>query len=213
MAAPMTARRDRRQRRARVQADVRDAALRLVGEGASFNELTVDEIARRAGITRSAFYFYFRDKHDLLVAAAADAADDLYAQADRWWHGEEPPEVRIRAGLDGVVEAFARHRDLLRVVTEVAGYDEEIRAFWRALVERFVTATAEHLERELAAGRVRPLDPARTAEALVWMAERCCYVYLATGDRAPAELAATLTDTWVAALYGFSGPPAPGDSR
>lgn len=207
----MTARRDRRQRREQVQAAVRDAALRQVAAGASFNELTVDEIARAAGITRSAFYFYFRDKQDLLVATAARAADELYAQADRWWHGDDPPEVRVREALEGVVDAYTRHRDLLRVVTEVAGYDSEIRAFWRALVERFVTATAEHLEREVAAGRMRALDPDRTAEALVWMAERCCYVYLATGDRSPTELAGSLTDTWMAALYGVSGPrPADG---
>lgn len=191
-----------RERRARVTADVRDAALRLVRDGASYNALTVDEIARGAGITRSAFYFYFADKRELLVSAVAGVADELYEQADRWWHGDGRPEERIRDALNGVVDVYGRQGDLLRVVTEVAGYDEEIRAFWRALVERFVAATAEHLRVELAAGRVRPLDPERTAGALVWMAERCCYVYLATGDRSPAELAESLTDTWVAALYG-----------
>ena len=185
-----------------MRANVRDAALRLMGEGTSFSALTIDEIARAAGITRSAFYFYFGDKQELLVSAAREVAEDLYRQADRWWHGEDPPEARIHEALGGVAGVYARHATLLRAVNEVAGYDEEIRAFWRALVERFVAATADHLRSELQAGRVRSLDPEPTAEALVWMVERCCYVYLTTGDRSPDELARSLTDTWVAALYG-----------
>ncbi|MBA2430220.1 MAG: helix-turn-helix transcriptional regulator, partial [Thermoleophilaceae bacterium] len=54
-----------RRRHDEVRDGVRRATLELV-EDASFKDLTVDEIARAAGISRSAFYFYFRDKHDLL---------------------------------------------------------------------------------------------------------------------------------------------------
>ena len=183
---------------------MREATLAL-GEETSFKDLTVDEIARATGITRSAFYLYFRDKHELLMEATGEVADELYREADRWWHGDGEPEALIHEALTGVTTAYARHASLLRIATEVATYDDELRRFWLDLVERFITATADHLRREQTAGRVRPLQPRETAEALVWMVERCCYVYLAEGERDPGELVEALTGIWLNALYGRRG--------
>lgn len=65
----------------------------------SFRDLSVDEIARAAGISRSAFFTHFRDKHDLLLAAVADASEDLYRIADRRWQGTGcRTSCRIRSG-------------------------------------------------------------------------------------------------------------------
>src|SRR3954449_8153464 len=49
-------------RRAAVEASVLAATEALLAAGRSFAELPVEEIARRAGMSRPAFYFYFRDK-------------------------------------------------------------------------------------------------------------------------------------------------------
>ncbi len=62
------------------------------------------------------------------------------------------PEERVRAALTGVASVYARHGRLLGVAVEVSTYDAEIGAVWRALVERFIDETVEHLARERAAG-------------------------------------------------------------
>ena len=200
MATAAASRTERRQRREDVRAKLVEAIGELAAESA-FRDLTVDVIARRAGLSRSAFYFYFRDKHDLLIAAAAEVADDLYVEADCWWHGQGEPGALVREALTGVASVYARHGRLLGLAVEVSTYDPDVRAFWRSLVERFVDATAEHLEGELAAGRVGSLDPRGTAESLVWMAERCFYIYLRDGERSVEELVDQLSSTWIAALY------------
>jgi AcrR family transcriptional regulator len=190
-----------RARRESVRARLRVALLELV-DAKPFKDIAVDDLARTAGIKRSAFYVYFGDKRDLLVATTAGTADALYGEADRWWHGEGPPEQRLTEALAGMAELYERHASLLRVATEVSTYDDEVRVFWRGVVERFIDATADHLRREQEAGRVpRSLDAQATAESLVWMAERCCYVYLATGERSARELGESLSATWTAALY------------
>lgn len=205
MATAAKSRTVRRQRREDVRAEVIKAMTELV-EAAPFRDLTVDEIARRAGLSRSAFYFYFRDKQDLLMAAAAEVSEDLYSEADQWWHGEGRPELLVRAALTGVASVYVSHGRLLGVAVEVSTYDEEVGAFWRALIERFIAATADHLRREQVAGRVRgELDPRATAESLVWMAERLCWVYLRSGERSIDEVVDQLCVTWMAALY----PPRP----
>ncbi|MGI8585110.1 MAG: TetR/AcrR family transcriptional regulator [Thermoleophilaceae bacterium] len=200
MATAAASRTERRQRREDVRAKLVEAIGELAAESA-FRDLTVDVIARRAGLSRSAFYFYFRDKHDLLIAAAAEVADDLYVEADCWWHGQGEPGALVREALTGVASVYARHGRLLGLAVEVSTYDPDVRAFWRSLVERFVDATAEHLERERVAGRVGSLDPRGTAESLVWMAERCFWLFLASSERSVAEVVDQLAAVWMAAIY------------
>src|SRR5437870_620924 len=53
-------------KRAAVQAEVLRATEELLAEGASWADLGVERIATTAGISRTAFYFYFADKRELL---------------------------------------------------------------------------------------------------------------------------------------------------
>lgn len=199
--APGEVRAGRRRRREQVRADLLRAALELSREG-SFHDLTVDEIARAAGLSRSAFYTHFRDKHELLLVAVEEVADQLYRMADRWWHGEGPPAERVRQALAGVVGVYAEQAGLLRVVSEVSTYDEEVRAVWMRIMQRFIDATAEHIRDEQRVGLIPDiLDPESTAEGMVWMAERCNYIYLGRAERTPEQVLASLAPVWTAALY------------
>lgn len=190
----------RRERTAEVRALVCRALLELL-EDSSFAELTVDEIMRRAGVSRSSFYLYFRDKQEVLMLATEETAARFYAEADRWWHDGSGGPSLVRDALEGVVAVYRGNAPLLGAVNEVSTYDAEFAEFWRALIDRFIAATAEHLEREVGAGRMRELDPVPMADALVWMVERSCYVHLVRGDRPARELVDSLAGVWVAALY------------
>jgi AcrR family transcriptional regulator len=190
----------RRRTRAEVQRAVRGALVELLAER-PFKDVTVDELARRAGLSRTAFYFYYPDKNEVLKEAADAAAVEMYAEADRWWHGEGPPEKLVTEALEGIAAVFCNHADMLRAAVEATTYDTEFRAFYESLIRRFVDATADHLRRELDAGRLRPLEPDSIAEALVWMAERCNYAILLIEGRSQREVVDSLTAIWVHALY------------
>jgi TetR/AcrR family transcriptional regulator, ethionamide resistance regulator len=191
----------RRRSRLEVEAAVRDAMLRLLEEGIPFKDLTVDELARAAGLSRTAFYFYFPGKSQVLMAAAAEAAEESYAEADRWWHGEGPPEELVRAALQGSVAVYVRHAALFRTAVEVTYYDPEFHAFYKALLDRFVNATTEHLRRERDAGRLRELDTDSVGRALVWMVERCNTVLISDEGRDPDQMVEALTAVWLHTLY------------
>jgi TetR/AcrR family transcriptional regulator, ethionamide resistance regulator len=190
----------RRRSRDEVQAAVRMALVELLGER-PFKDVTVDGLSRRAGLSRTAFYFYYPDKNEVLKEAAEAAAAEVYAEADRWWHGEGPPEQLVREALSGIAAVYREHADMLRAAVEATTYDKEFRAFYESLIRRFVTATADHLRRERAAGRLRTLEPDPIAEALVWMAERCNYALVLLEDRPLSEVVDSLTAIWVHALY------------
>jgi AcrR family transcriptional regulator len=190
-----------RERRRKARQRVISSAIRLADKG-SFRDLTIDQIARSAGVSRPAFYTHFADKEELLLAAVAQVSDQLYEMADRWWHGVGPPAQRVRQAIEGVVSVYAGEARLLAIAAEVATYDDEVRALWLDIAERFIQATADHIRSEQEVGLIpRSLDPRSTAEALFWMAERCCYMYLGRGDRTPKEVVRGLMPVWVAALY------------
>ena len=162
-------------KRAAVQADVLRATEELLAGGASWSELGVERIAGGAGISRTAFYFYFRDKRELLMRLTADVNDELYAEADRWYSGEGDDEQEIREALTKIAGLYDEHEALLRVIVEVSTYDEEVARFWRSLMGRFVEATRITIEKEQAAGRAPAYPAEATAFALVWMVERLLY--------------------------------------
>jgi len=195
----------KRERRRRDREETRDGLIRAalgLAERGPFRDLTVDEIAGAAGLSRSAFYTRFRDKHDLLLSAMEEVATRLYEMADRWWHGQGPPADRARRALEGIVAVYAEQASLLRVATEVSTYDEEVRAVWLGIVERFIEATTEHIRSEQALGLIPAgLDPRATAEGLTWMCERCAHVYIARGERPPEEVVNAIAPVWTAALY------------
>jgi AcrR family transcriptional regulator len=191
----------RRARREQARTDLLRAALEL-SQDSPFRDLTVDEIARAAGLSRSAFYTHFRDKHELLLVALEEVAGELYRMADRWWSGEGPPAERVREALEGVAAVYAEQASLLRVVTEVSTYDDEVRAVWMRIMQRFIDVTARHIRSEQDVGLIPDmLDPQTAAEGLVWMAERCEYIYLARAERTPEQVVEAIAPVWTAALY------------
>ena len=190
-----------RERRRKARQRVISTALRLADRG-SFGDLTVDEIARSAGISRSAFYTHFEDKQALLLVAVEEVSAELYEMAERWWHGLGPPAERVRVAIDGVVSVYAENATVLRIAAEVSAHDEEVRELWLDIANRFIEATAEHIRSEQSRGLIPGnLDPRPTAESLFWMAERCCYVYLGRRERKPAAVVDGLVPVWTAALY------------
>src|SRR5215212_6657156 len=133
----MKGRDGRRRKREQARQDVLRGALRL-SEERPFHDVTVEEIARAATISRSAFYTHFSDKHDLLLAALREVADELRRESEGWWESDGPPADRVRQAITGVVSIYAEHASLLRVATEVSTYDDEVRAFWVSVIDRFI---------------------------------------------------------------------------
>src|ERR1700757_2523439 len=87
----------RQQRREQLERRLLDATERLMRDGASFTELSVDRLATAAGMSRASFYIYFEDKGHLLRRMAGQVFADLAGSADRWWSvagGDEPPHGR-----------------------------------------------------------------------------------------------------------------------
>src|SRR5947207_3300368 len=173
-------------KRAAIQAGVLAATEALLAEGASYSDLNIERIANRAGISRTAFYFYFRDKRELLMRLTEEVNELLYQQADIWFSGAGEPEPEMREALTNIAALYAEHGVLLRAIVEVSTYDEEVAQFWRGMVGRTVD---EH--------------PQAASFALCWMTERTMYQHLVQAEPfADDELVDALVGIWLRSVYG-----------
>jgi AcrR family transcriptional regulator len=168
-----------------------------------FRELTVDEVMRRTDLSRPSFYVYFTDRHQLVLRVFEHLGAELFSMSERWLRGTgEGPEL-MREALEGVIEVYAEHGPVMRALADAAADDPGVEEAYNTIAQGFVDASARHIEEEIAAGRVLPLDPYETSRALVWMMER--YLNLSFGSEPASDrraVADTLTTIWVRVLYG-----------
>ncbi|WP_372789165.1 TetR/AcrR family transcriptional regulator [Paraconexibacter sp.] len=189
-------------KRAAVQASVLLATESLLEEGSSFADLGIERIATRAGISRTAFYFYFKDKKDLLKQLTEEISAQLYEQADIWFSGAGDPVEEMRTALQRIGEIYRAHGPLLRAIVEASTYEPEVAEFWRTLLGRFVDAAADRMDRAQAEG-APPIATRPAAFALAWMTERTFYEQLVQDEPfVLEELVEGLTEIWVRAVHG-----------
>lgn len=199
-----------RSRRSRPSGDERELAilstLERVLEERPFAEISVDDLAKGAGISRPTFYFYFASKDAVLltlferVIAEADATfdardDDYSADPAGAWH-------------DGIYAFFAPLRAHLAVVLAGVGAtatNGEMRQLWSTFMQKWVDRTAAVITAERARGAAPETVPAQDlAAALNLMNERTMLASYTGQKPAITQDAAldTLVHVWITSIYG-----------
>lgn len=195
---------NRQERREQIERSLLDATERLMADGASFTELSVDKLATEAGISRASFYIYFEDKGHLLRRLAGQVFDDLADAAELWWSVSERREsADVLAAMTALVATYRLHQPLLVALNEMAGYDAAVGTTYRDIVTAIAARLAAVIVEGQAAGVIRPELSAHAAgTALTWMVERTCQQTLpGTPESGDGEVAATITQIVWGALY------------
>jgi len=117
-----------------------------------FEKVTVEQIARAAGVSRRTFFRYYESKEDVMVERSDRLGEQLLAElAARPLN--EPPLLAIRNALVPAVESGLAERELVRYVIRLLRETSSLR---RAMMER-----RNRLEERIAALMARRLGAAR----------------------------------------------------
>lgn len=192
----------RRRRPEEAVKEILDAAERFL-RTRPFRDLQVWSLMDQTGLTRSSFYHYFVDRHDLVMRLTERLARELSPMNEVWFSGGGDPITNLRAGYAGVGRFWARHGPVFRALADAATHDRDVEKAYRTFVERFVGMTAERIRTDIAAGLIAPLDAGETARALILMSERYLSEHL--GRRSQSDwrpVVETLVTIWQRALYG-----------
>lgn len=188
-----------RRRTAPTKGDLRerailDAAERQL-ESAGADGMTVATIAREAGITRGALYFYFGSKNEVLAALAERTVTTLRAEVDAVDAAAAAPGDAVRQGLEQTARMWREHGTVMRTAVELSPSVPAIDQAWRSAVVALTDTMRGVAER---AG-MPPGTAAEVVAALVWMTERVFYQAFIAGSSLD-DAAATLSRVWLAAL-------------
>lgn len=123
--------RARPRRRVRLDNDARRAQLLELGRRTfaerTYDEVSIDDIARAAGISKGLLYHYFPTKRDLYVAGLRATADELLTRTLAAAAPNLPPLERMRAGLDAYLDFVELHaRPFSALLRGGIGSDPEV---------------------------------------------------------------------------------------
>ncbi|KOV14640.1 TetR family transcriptional regulator [Streptomyces sp. XY413] len=128
------------------RSQVRRAELIAIGRklfaDTSYDALSMDDIAKHAGVAKGLIYYYFKSKRGYYLAIVEDSVAGLLARAD----GDTglPGAERVRRTIDGYLHYAEHHHAAYRtIVTGGVGSDAEVLAIRDAVREELVAAIAE----------------------------------------------------------------------
>jgi TetR/AcrR family transcriptional regulator, ethionamide resistance regulator len=204
------ARSTRGRRGARPSGDDREGAIlataeRLLGEQ-PLSEISTDDLARGAGISRPTFYFYFPSKEAVLLTLIepliANAAVGLDGAVERV---PEDPRRQCRRGIEAFFTAFTAHPAVARAGMQVLATSAEFRSMWSGYMQLWIDQTAALITAERARGAAPETIPATDlATSLNLMNERTMMSALSAEQPGVGEdrVIDTLTHIWLTSIYG-----------
>jgi AcrR family transcriptional regulator len=187
---------------ARTRAAVLNAALDFVWTR-PFRDMTVTSLMASTGVSRSAFYQYFNDLHEVMETLLTMLQEEIFVAVEPWLAEVGDPVALIRKTLAGLVEVCYQRGPFLRSITDAASTDPRLETAWLQFLVRFDDAGTARIEADQKQGLIPDFEVRPVAFALNRLN---AYTLLqAFGQRPrqqPDPVREALTRIWISTLYG-----------
>lgn len=186
---------DVRRRSGRRKGDEREAgildALASLLVDRSMGDVSIDDIAKAAGISRTTFYFYFPSKPAVLAALLERLAES-FAENHGWFDSDGPDPDGLRTQTMRAAEIWLANTPVLKCTLASGSDYEPLETFLDQTRERFVSGLATKITRDQRSGAApRGVSPRALAEMVEVMRDQRLG-QLATNP--PARMGAAVED-------------------
>jgi len=199
----------RGRRSARPSGDDRELAILTTAEQLlehrRLADISVDDLAKGAGISRPTFYFYFPSKDAVLltlfervIVEADSALESMVANP--------PADLKAlwRTGINVFVETFGSHR-AVSLAADSARTNSDMRQLWSRFMEKWVGHITVVIETERSRGAAPVTLPAAELSAALNLLNEKLMLSSFAGDSPSLpkdRLLETLVHIWVTSIYG-----------
>jgi AcrR family transcriptional regulator len=168
----------------------------------SLDSINIADISRRAGVTRSAFYFYLENKASAVAALMEEMYDESLLAADQL-RADGTPAENIDAMVRGLFSAWDKHEHLFRASLDARATSATVRELWDSDRESFVPVIASMIEAERASGAAPPgTDATALASVLLELNDRMLERLALGGPLEREQLVEAVVQVWLHTIYG-----------
>ena len=186
----------------RTRQEILNNALKFLWSKA-FRDLTVAELMVQTGSSRSCFYQYFADLHDLMENLLHDLEQDFKELTEPWLFADSDPASHLSAALKEFVKVCYQQGPIVRAVIEAAPMDERLEKVWRDFVKMFDDAVTARIELDQAAGLVADFEARPVAVALNRMDIGIVVHHFGRRPRSkPEPVYRSIERIWISTIYG-----------
>jgi AcrR family transcriptional regulator len=186
----------------RTRAAILDAALEFLWSR-PFRDMTVNALMTTTDVSRSAFYQYFHDIHELMETLLGNLGKEILEFIQPWLEGAGDPVDLLEQSLRDLVRICHRQGPFLQAISEAAPMDERLESAWVDFLNRFDDAIANRIEADQEQGLIAPFDARPVAVALNRMNAYTLIQAFGQHPRTePEPVLQALKRIWTATLYG-----------
>ena len=186
----------------RTRASILNAALDFIWEH-PFRDMTVSSLMASTGLSRSAFYQYFDDLHEVMETLLGMLGEEIFEAAKPWTADLGDPVALTHEALAGLVRVCHQRGPFLRAVSDAAATDERLEKAWMQFLEGFDDAACARIEADQELGLIPKFDARPVAVALNRL--DAYTIIEAFGQRPrkqPEPVREALARIWISTLYG-----------
>lgn len=138
-----------------------------------YQGVSVDEIARTAGVAKGLISYHFGNKEKLLIHVLSKGTAALFAQLDGVTLTHKTAKDRVRAAIEIYLTIASAGPALTRTAMMAvfdASYPERIRKLWQDFTEKNLSRFRELVEDGIAKGEFKPVDSRLVTQMVMAMA-------------------------------------------
>ena len=186
----------------RTRAAILNAALDFVWSH-PFRDMTVSSLMAPTGVSRSAFYQYFGDLHEVMETLLTMLEEEIFTGVEPWLTGVGDPVVLIGETLTGLVDICYQRGPFLRAITDAASADPRLENAWLQFLAGFDDAATARIEADQEQGLIPDLEARPVAYALNRLnAYTLLQAFGQHPRKQPEPVQEALARIWISTLYG-----------
>ena len=144
----------REQKKTQTRNAIVDAAIRLFSEK-GFEQTSMDELARSAGVGKATIYGYFKTKNDIFLAFCEEEVEYAFTALDAKLDAEAPLAEQLVAQVMGQLTYVTRNREFGRIFAREMLFPlDQTTSKSREIDIRYLSKLAEVLSRAQARGEL-----------------------------------------------------------
>ena len=129
----------------------------------SFDKVSMDEIAKKAGVTKKTIYHHFRDKQELFQYFISEELEKMRKKIEATEKKKESFLEKISEDLNNILAVSKDNQLLINLIREKESENFHNQDFFKVYETRIISYLEKKIEEEVSRGNIRECDSRLTA--------------------------------------------------